>query len=516
MQKTLYIVLAAVMMMVSSCSMEVTPEGTISNKDALKSISDYQKFCIGLNAQMRSVTSGDYVILSDVQLDDFNAVVGNGNRRMEFYNGQVTPATGEIEGIYSGYYSAIAQINYFLQNGTERLKDDALVESDRKELSYYVATAYFFRAYCYSCMADKFCQSYKNCADRDKEGTGLSLQLVYAPTADSNKYPGRSSLSETYKQILSDLSSATALMNVAQGVNIVESDVNFPSLVAVNALSARVYLNMGMYKEASELAESVIGNDNYALIDNKREFHDMWFNDQGKEILWKVTGDYTYHGSSTGSAFCGNDKNPDYVPDNDAVWLFDENDVRWFAWFENDISENTVAKPKEIKDENSGAKATLYLFAKYPGNPIFRDKGVTASNFINMAKPLRLGEMYLIAAEAYAEMNNEKMAKKYLSELEDKRHAGGYSATLTGTALMDEIRNERHRELMGEGLRQADLKRWNIGCTRSDAFDGLNDVIISNFRNLHYEAGDYRLTWPIPQHEMDTNPQLAGQQNPGY
>jgi len=27
---------------------------------------------------------------------------------------------------------------------------------------------------------------------------------------------------------------------------------------------------------------------------------------------------------------------------------------------------------------------------------------------------------------------------------------------------------------------------------------------------------DQRMLWPIPKTEMDANPQLAGQQNPGY
>ena len=31
-----------------------------------------------------------------------------------------------------------------------------------------------------------------------------------------------------------------------------------------------------------------------------------------------------------------------------------------------------------------------------------------------------------------------------------------------------------------------------------------------------FSADDYRFTWPIPQAEMDVNPQLRGQQNPGY
>ncbi len=505
------------MTLLSSCDMDREPQGAIADDDALQTVSDYQKFFMGMNAMMRSITTGDYVVLSDIQLDDFNAIIGNGNRRMEFYNGQVLPSTGEIGGIYSGYYSAIAQANFVIQNGVQKMEDTSspLTNLDKSRLSFYLGGAYFFRAYCYSCLADKFCQSYKNCADRDKEGTGLSLQLQYAPTADNTKFTGRSSLADTYKQILSDLTSAAQLIADGQKEDgIYEGNISYPSVDAVNALKARVLLNMGNNEEAAQIAEKLITDNKYPLITNKKLFHEMWLHDSGDEIIWCVTADYTYHGSATGSAFCNNDQNPDYVPNNDAIYLFDENDYRWYAWFDNDDVENKAAKPKIIT--NSGGTATMYLFAKYPGNPILQPTGSNSSNFINMSKPLRIGEIYLIAAEANAEMNVEEKARLYLGRLMTARHAGSVPSSLSGSKLMEEIRNERHRELMGEGMRQADLKRWNIGCTRSDAMDGYNNVTISNYRNLQYDAGDYRLTWPIPQHEIDANPQIAGQQNPGY
>lgn len=524
MKKILYMTVAALMTL-SSCDMDLEPEGAISDTEALSTVTDYENFSNGLTAMMRGITSGDYVILSDVQLDDFNAVIGNGNRRMEFYNGQIQPSTGEIGAIYSGYYSMIAQSNYFLGYAEKKLNDESLTEENAYKIKRYTGQAYFFRAYCYSCLADKFCQSYKNCADRDKEGTGLSLQLTYSPTADNTKYPGRSSLVNTYKQIISDLNNALTLLTAYEtskkpedkgydNIYKPQTDATYVTSDAVKALLARVYLNMGDDDSAVKMTEQLITPQRYNLISSKKSFHDMWFNDRGTEIIWKVSADYTYHGSATGSAFCNNDQNPDYVPTHDAVYLFSEDDTRWYAWFDNDVNENTAAKQKNIV--NAGGSASMFLFAKYPGNPTLQPTGANGSNFINMSKPLRIGEVYLIAAEAYANLNNEGMARERLASIEHARSTGVNVSKLSGSDLMEEIYNERHRELMGEGLRQADLKRWNIGFKRSDAFEGNNNVIISNYRNMEYQAGDYRLTWPIPQHEMDSNPQLSGQQNPGY
>lgn len=515
MKKIIYMTVAALMTL-SSCNMDLEPQGAIPDTEALNTIKDYESFSNGLYAMMRNITSGDYVVLSDIQLDDFNAVIGNGNRRMEFYNGQVQPSTGEIGAIYSGYYSTIAQTNYFLDHAVEKLKDTSMTPENVALMKSYTGEAYFFRAYCYSCLADKFCQSYKNCAERDKAGTGLSLQLTYSPTADNATYPGRSSLVDTYKQIVSDLNNAISLLKEWESTdnNLQKINQIYINSYTAKALIARVYLNMGDDAKAAITAKEIIDADIYHLSPNKKAFHEMWFRDNGNEIIWKVSADYTYHGSPTGDAFCNNDQNPDYVPSNATVYLFDENDARWFAWFDNDDSDNKAAKQKTII--NSGGTASMFLFAKYPGNPLLQPTGASGSNFVNMGKPLRIGEVYLIAAEANANLGEETKAKEYLSLIERARSAGTNVTNLSGSALMEEIYNERHRELMGEGLRQADLKRWNIGFTRSDAFDDQNNVIISNFRNIQYSAGDTRLTWPIPQHEMDSNPQLAGQQNPGY
>lgn len=501
--------------LLASCDMDVQPQGAIPDTETLVNVSDYEDFNNGLYALMRSITSGDYVVLSDVQLDDFNAVIGNGNRRMEFYNGQVQPSTGEIGAIFSGYYSAIAQTNFFIQNVTEKMKETTLVPSDLNNIKRWAGQAYFFRAYCYSGLADKFCQSYKNSTNRDAEGTGLSLQLVYAPTADNTTYLGRSSLTNTYGQIVADLTAAISLLTEYEKEGDAPvSDNKYVSSDAAKALLARVYLNMGMDQEAAELAMELINSKRYELISQKRAFHEMWFRDSGTEIIWKVGAEYSYHGSPTGDAFCNNEQNPDYVPNNAAVYLFEENDTRWYAWFDNDINENISAKEKNIT--NSGGTASMFLFAKYPGNPILQPNGASGSNFINMGKPLRIGEIYLIAAEAYANLGDEAKAKEQLAALEKARSTGHNINKLSGTNLIEELYDERHRELMGEGLRQADLKRWNIGFVRSDAYDGQNSIIISNYRNIQYNAGDYRLTWPIPQHEIDSNPQVAKQQNPGY
>ena len=120
----------------------------------------------------------------------------------------------------------------------------------------------------------------------------------------------------------------------------------------------------------------------------------------------------------------------------------------------------------------------------------------------------------MIAAEAAFNMNEETDANFYLTQLKTARITRYAGRSLSGAALLAAIQDERHRELMGEGFRLADLKRWNMGFTRGDVWDNSDNVIVSNFKNLHYDADDHRLVWPIPQHEIDANPKVK--QNVGY
>ena len=86
---------------------------------------------------------------------------------------------------------------------------------------------------------------------------------------------------------------------------------------------------------------------------------------------------------------------------------------------------------------------------------------------------------------------------------------------------MPMVKIERQRELLGEGFRMSDLRRWNEGFDRSQGmfgadFGDLDSYVVKAGTKVKYNVGDYRLTWPIPSTEMDSNPNLKGQQNPGY
>ena len=74
--------------------------------------------------------------------------------------------------------------------------------------------------------------------------------------------------------------------------------------------------------------------------------------------------------------------------------------------------------------------------------------------------------------------------------------------------------DERSKELFGEGQRFFDMMRWNQSITFND------DLIVPAVQIVHrdktIDRTFYKTILPIAKEEIDANPALANQQNPGY
>ena len=138
----------------------------------------------------------------------------------------------------------------------------------------------------------------------------------------------------------------------------------------------------------------------------------------------------------------------------------------------------------------------------------------------------RLGEMYLIMAEAQYYLGNEGEARTYLNKVRSR--VSMPDVTDTGSDLEERIRNERRIELFCEEHRYFDIRRWQL-TTSADGSTGLRDKI---WRVTVTEAspGVYSYTYeawkdfalpshmylaPVPAGEIDKDPNLLPN-NPGY
>ena len=162
----------------------------------------------------------------------------------------------------------------------------------------------------------------------------------------------------------------------------------------------------------------------------------------------------------------------------------------------------------------------------------FVDPNNTGVNYC----PLRYADVVLMAAEAYNEIGNTPEAWRLLNEV---RHRAGASATNSLQAYKaaqpnlyelpyfnsgDEADNfrsalywERGFELAFEGQRKYDLLRWGILGDALKLFQSKMDKSLKG----KYVAGDKFIKgkhelFPIPLGELQANPALKNQNNPGY
>lgn len=501
MKKIINILFAAVTVLTTSCSMDYRPVGALDDKTAILGLEDAEKASDYLMIRLRGLFSGSNVYSSEICTDLFHPSLAYGNRGGNLYRWGFDSQTGTMESLWAHAYFSIANANYLIER-IGKLDRDRFNKAENDRLDQILGEAAFIKAVNIYALVEKFCAPY----DKTTAATAPGVMIVdeYAPTSDQSKYPGRSSLQDTFSYIEMQLDIATAKVKAVgnPGAEKITAD-------AVTAFKARVALAKGDYVAAAGFSASLVDSGRYPLIDvssetAEEEWDQLWRLDSGKECIMQLYANYQdqsvpsslsygYHNLNSSGVY-----SPDYIPESHIIELYTDSDIRRI-WF--DKVTVTVAS----------INGTVALLNKFPGNPNLQASTQKSSSYIQKIKPFRIAEQYLIAAEAYAGMGGaEDKALHYLSALAQKRdplfEANGNLTTM--------IRKERLKELIGEGFRFYDLKRYGEGLQRSPAQN--ENVTTVSGMDIKISVGDHRWLWPIPQAEIDANPQLKNQQNPGY
>ena len=121
----------------------------------------------------------------------------------------------------------------------------------------------------------------------------------------------------------------------------------------------------------------------------------------------------------------------------------------------------------------------------------------------------RLGETYLVAAEAYLKAGNAAVG---LQRLNAVRTRAGVAPATAGEFTIDYILDERGREMLGEYTRWFDLKRTGKLVERAV----LHNYKIPSAANFNGNGGNLKILRPIPQIVIDLNQNKNFPQNPAY
>ena len=504
MKKIIYIFLALVLLG-TSCSTTQKQQNVIDTDNIV--LSDLTKLAAYLNNYLRAQSAGSSIYYMEIAADLVDPGLGYGNRGGAWYRWEWTSET-EI-GIFPTCYGGIGQANFIIQEAAKLVDAGGLTDEEVDELEDDLALAYFTKAYLASRLLFYYCDLYTSTnIDPTAEGTGLMIVDEFKPSGDISSYPGRSSLVDSYQWVFDNLAIAKGLLKEIGTVGSI-----YPTKDACDALKARLALYMGDNATAATIASALVNAGNYPLCEDNGQTIALWTNDSGKECIMQMFAQYsnslpgTYDPGYISYSVSTHLYTPDWIPSAWVKGLYSATDLRKLNWFED----HTVTF--------SGVTGNVTLLTKFPGNPALQASTATQSSYLQKPKPFRIAEQYLIAAEAYALSGAETSANQYLNALKSKRDPSYTETTLSGAALLTEIRNERTRELIGEGFRFFDLKRYGQGMTRTGCQnETVTNVAAGNASavKMSISANDYRWTQPIPQSEIDANPQMKHQQNRGY
>ncbi len=486
----LYITLASITL--TSCEefLVKNPADSVITDQAIKSFDDAIVALNGVYSGFKSTAYyGRYfVVHADVLTDELQSVIGYSNQLGEFYKWSFLADNGEITAAWDVMYKVIVRAS----NIIDVLAD--IDDADQASLDQVEGEARLARAIAHFDLVKAFAKAYL----QSNPLTDLGVPIVeHFEVAE----PERNTIEEVYTFIMDEAETALGLLS---GNGDADAASVFLTPGAAEAFMARVSLYMGNYDDAISHATQVIDNQAYGLARDSATYADLFLNDLGNEIIFKIgltrrdfdgryIG-YNYYNNSQGLP------NADYIPAEWIINLFDSDDIR------ADIA---------LKTESTDHGWSWPLVWKYPGNPLFYESDITTN--ANMYKVFRLSEMYLIRSEAFAELEQYSLALTDYNTLRSARIVNHTNENLTGQALKDAIWEERIRELCFEGHYYWDLKRKGLGFQRVPVSHPVEGTITNpgpSQSELQLGPDNLRWVWPIPESEIQANENITP--NPGY
>jgi len=545
MKKIIYVSLIVVMT-ITSCNdiLELTPLDRLSDATVWE---DEKLIELYVNSSYHSVEHGFYHLLMWSSLCDETYLIHDGGSYM-YLKGELTSdnvsvvgggwmSIGPLFDYWSKGYGAIRDINIFFDK-----IDDAPVEEALKTRMY--GEMKFLRAFVYAHLIWRY-------------GGVPIITDVFELGGDYSVT--RSSYEDCVTFICSDLDDAIAALDTRQPAD----QLGRASGDAARALKSRVLLyaasllnnpsnDLSKWQEAADAAEYFInltGGGSYSLNDD----YQKTFLEDNNEIIYaryftqaNAHDMHLFNGRNGSEGWGGNCPTQNIVDDyemaatgllpSDPASGFDPanpyagRDPRFYAsilydgavWMGRDTEtfiDGMDSRGGPIQAWNG--TLTGYYLKKF----LLEDIPPSGSS-INPTNPyifFRYGEMLLNYAEAKFELGDEATAQTYLNMIRSRNGVNMPPITATGDELRQKIYHERRIELVFEGHRFFDVRRWKIAMETENKDllamvitkqeDGTKTYEITNLLTRAFIEQHYLL--PIPRAEINKSLESLTQ-NPGY
>ncbi len=498
---TLYSALLLSLVGLSRCDLNVIPTDGLTGQQITTTSDGLPSLVNGCYAIFKDATDNgnnwylrQYYQLSDFASDDIVCAYKTEDDLINsFRYKDRTPEKSNINSFWAQNYKIIYGANVAIDMANKK-GNDPLSNQLKGE-------SYFLRAFATHNLVRLFAKPY---SDANKTSPGVILR----EDLTDNKPKARATLEETYQYIISSLKTAADLMPSDKPAE--RSGAGFASKEAAWALLSRVYLYQNDWNNAIAYSDSVIGSGLYSLT-TAENYANYFVNARNEsETIWFIpflTIDDKREGSIASMIYNGpscwgeEGVSPSLMEAMGFGTEMQGVDQRW----------------QLIETDNTGEKngVTLYYVKKFSN----QDNSATLSSPVM----LRLAEVYLNRAEAYAHLGDVATAVDDLNTLLENRliPAAGktiddykyIAGSITADQIVDIVLNERRIELAFEGHRIFDLLRNGKDIVRNYwgfHLDTYNGVPASSNPGLTaggvvFHANDPSDIYPIPVNELSTN-----------
>ncbi|GAA4435651.1 hypothetical protein GCM10023091_12480 [Ravibacter arvi] len=444
---------------------------------------------------VRTATLGNYSIVKHVNYAKFY------HQLAEYPSDNVTLSGATGDNLFYAYnyrhLESMNQTNNFWRKayeviyGTNKIIEQ-VGEGVSPESDQLLGENYFLRAMAHFDLVTLFARPF---TQDEGKGPGIMIRI----DTETSALPPRSTVAEVYSQIIADLEKAGGLMASTK-------NSSFASKEVAKALLARVYLFKGDFQKAVAMSDEVIASKRYTLLDT--ETYKKYFtisNEQNPETIFAIrhTVSDDRAKASIGSMYDG---------------------TAGLGWGEMYTSETYRAvldkHPEDVRHSFSGpvyitdasGKQVLATRNGIPKYFIYKYSGQDGIQTLSSPVYLRLAEIYLIRAEAYAHLGQEEKALEDVNVIRKRAGLANslYSKGSLGghESVLDAVLEEKRIELAFECQRKFDLFRNNRALVRN--YPGYH--LLSGQTTQVIEPNDPRVVYFIPQQEIVLNPNLV--QNP--
>lgn len=510
-----YIIAAGLIaILATSCEkqLEVSPRQSIDASTALTSRDAIEAVLTGLYARLKSARmyGRDFITHPEALADNGFATNKSGRLLPEANNNQGAHFTTTP---WTSYYAGINQINLVLEALPSLELTPAITQTERDR---WEGQLYFLRGLMYFDMVKIYAYiPGAVVAAQDRGGVPLALTGISTAAAALEFKPSRAPIDQVYTQIIDDLTKAEAkLLSTAS--------VNLANKAAAQGLLARVSLYKKDYTAARSWADKCIVTAGSKMTTTSN-YVSNWRSATHTETLFQVA--FATNGENIGvNESLQTSFTTLVTPGNPAV-LGGFGDLVPTISLLNDLgialaggmTTANYALNHTIASRSTDVRNLLYEPGNVGRGPIKTEctKFIGKNGFINLdnVPVFRISEAYLIRAEAQATAGsavfNAGEALADLQFLKTRRYTD-YSGSaqqaadiaMTPAQLYEEILRQRRIEFAYEGHRFFDLKRLG------------RDIVKTPNYNFTLAFTDTRILAPIPQGEVDGNPNLR--QNAGY